>query len=338
MHKGKAVATVLLASTLALAGCGASSDSGANAKSAGAGREAGPGYAEPGAEADAKAPSGKGGAKDAKRVPLPKGTHIVRTATVSLQVKSTTKALAAARAAVERAGGHVGSENTDRAEEGGAEGAVRSTLVLRVPQERYDAVLAELAGAGRLVSRSSNATDVTSQVVDVESRIATQRASVARVRALMARAVRIADVVQLEGELSSREAALESLLAQQASLKDRTTFSTITLELSESEREGKGGDDDGPGFLDALAGGWGAFVTALRWIVVVLAAAAPFLAALAALYAVWRWLVRPRLPRRTPEPFVSAPPAFPPFPGSHEGGDGGDESGGGEGEGRPDRG
>ena len=74
-----------------------------------------------------------------------------------------------------------------------------SRVVLRVPQEKYDAVLAELAGAGKLLSRKADAEDVTDQVVDVESRIATQRASVNRVRALMDRAVKLSDVVTLEG-------------------------------------------------------------------------------------------------------------------------------------------
>lgn len=321
MRKGTAVATVLLTASLALAGCGASSDdSGGGAKSAESGRQAAPGYAEPGAKSDAAAPSGKGGAKNPKQVPQPKGTHVIRTANLVLEVRNAAKALAAARAAAEGAGGHVGSENTERVDED----TVTSTLVLRVPQERYDAVLAELAGAGRLVSRTSNAQDVTNQVVDVESRIATQRASVARVRALMDKAVRIADVVQLEGELSSREAALESLLAQQESLKDRTTFSTITLELSEKAPDRKEDDDEGPGFLNALEGGWNAFVTALRWIVVVLAAVAPFAAAAGALYAAWRWLIRPRLPRREPEPYLSRPAfpaysAFPDLPGEGSG-------------------
>ena len=37
-----------------------------------------------------------------------------------------------------------------------------------------------------------------------------------------------------KGELSSRQADLESLLARQSSLKDRTSLATITLSLSET--------------------------------------------------------------------------------------------------------
>ena len=71
----------------------------------------------------------------------------------------------------------------------------------------------------------------------------------------MDQATKLSDVVTLEGELSSRQADLESLLAQQASLKDRTTLATITLDaLGAAEKpEAAEKEDDGPGFLDALA-------------------------------------------------------------------------------------
>jgi hypothetical protein len=56
--------------------------------------------------------------------------------------------------------------------------------------------------------------------------------------------------------------------------------------------------DDDPGFLDALAGGWGAFVTMLRWLAVALGAVLPFVAVAALIVLAWLRLVRPRLPRR----------------------------------------
>ncbi|RDG33251.1 DUF4349 domain-containing protein, partial [Streptomyces corynorhini] len=166
------------------------------------------------------------------------------------------------------------------------------------PQDAYDAVLTELAGTGKLVARTSSAKDVTDQVVDVNSRVASQRASVARVRELMDRATRLSDVVALEGELSTRQADLESLLARQASLKDRTTLATITLRLSEAPVRRAEGKDDAPGFLDGLGGGWGALVATVRWIAVVIGAVAPFVAVSALLFALWRLLVRGRFPRR----------------------------------------
>lgn len=239
-------------------------------------------------------------------------THVIRTATLSVEVKSVTKALATARTVALAAGGVVEDETTERIDDT----HVASNVVLRVPEADYDSVLTELAGTGKLLSRTANAKDVTEQVVDVNSRIATQRASVNRVRKLMDQAEDITDVVALESQLNTRQAELESLLAKQASLADRTTMATITLDLSERTKEEKDSGDDDPGFLDALGGGWDAFVTVLRWIVVVVAAILPFVAALAVLLGLWLLfgarLRRRRTPAAAPAPVeVFAPAADP---------------------------
>ncbi|MEV7735336.1 DUF4349 domain-containing protein [Streptomyces sp. NPDC088921] len=299
----QALAGLLLAAALALTGCSAGADSSSDGSSLTKDDKA---ASRADAEGGAGAEAGAGG-KQATAAPQPAANHIIRTATLTVQVKSVPKALAAARTTTENAGGFVGKESTSRDEEG----REQTEVVLRIPVEKYDEVLADLEGAGKLLERTANAQDVTDQVVDVESRIATQRASVARIRELMDKATRLSDVVTLEGELSTRQADLESLLARQASLKDRTSLATITLSLSESP-VAKAEKDDGPGVVDALAGGWDAFVTMLRWVVVALAAVLPFLAGIALIVLVWLRLIRPRLPRR-PAP-AAASTALGPLP------------------------
>ncbi|MFE9022942.1 DUF4349 domain-containing protein [Streptomyces sp. NPDC007808] len=302
-----ALAGLLLATALTLTGCSGSadSDSGSGSSKADAGEAA---QADSRAGADQGAPGGGSGAGRATAPPKVSASHIIRTASLTVQVKDVPKALDEARAAVENAGGYVGDETTTR-DEGGHE---RTRVVLRVPVAEYADVLADLEGAGKLLERNAKAQDVSDQVVDVESRIKSQRASVARIRELMDQATKLSDVVTLEGELSSRQADLEALLARQASLEDRTSLATITLSLAETPVKKAAAKDDDPGFLDALAGGWGAFVTMLRWLAVVLGAVLPFAAVGALIVLVWLKVVRPRLPRR-PEP-VPATTALGPLP------------------------
>ncbi|MDT9682235.1 DUF4349 domain-containing protein [Streptomyces sp. TRM76323] len=322
----RACAAVLLGVSLALAGC--SGTGGSQAKEAAADR----GAAAPEAAAGAQGPdsaygsgssrAGQDGSKAAK--PDAVWQHVIRTAELSVEVEDVDEALARARDVAAAAGGHVADESTTREDGGG----LASRISLRVPQAAYEEVLGKLAGTGKLLARRVDAKDVTDQVVDVESRVATQRASVARVRELMDRATRLADVVELERELSSRQANLESLLAQQASLKDRTSLATITLELSEPEAAGAR-DDDEPGVVDALRGGWDALVTSLTWFVVVLAALAPWLALLAAGYAVWRRVLGPwrarRRARRPQAPAAGTPAAGTPAAGAPAAGAPGEE-------------
>ncbi|MCQ9132791.1 DUF4349 domain-containing protein [Streptomyces hilarionis] len=308
-----ALAVVLLTAALALTGCGGADDKGANSSA----DKAAVGEPAAGAAQDAKEGAGASGSRaTAAPKPGPAADRVIRTASLTVQVKDVPKALDEARATAENAGGYVGDETTVRDEDS----AEHTRVVLRVPVQKYDDVLAALQGAGKLLERTAKAQDVTDQVVDVESRVASQRASVARVRELMNRATKLGDVVTLEGELSRREADLEALLAQQASLKDRTSLATVTLTLTEKPVVRAAADDD-PGFVDALAGGWDAFVTTLRWIAVAIGALLPFLAAAALLLLAWLRLVRPR--RRaaraaeaeaTGAPGQPARPAHPVYP------------------------
>ncbi|GGW64592.1 lipoprotein [Streptomyces lucensis JCM 4490] len=299
----RVLAGVLLAASLTVAGCDGAGDSGGDSKSAG-------GRSEARAADAAGATTDKG--RSAPRTPGPAPSAIIRTASLVVEVENVPKALAAARRTAEEAGGYVGRERTGR----DADGHEDTQVVLRVPTERYDEVLTGLQGTGRLIDRTAKAVDVTGQVVDVDSRVKSQRSSVKRIRALMDRAAKLSDVVTLEGELSSRQADLEALLARQAALKDRTGLATVTLSLSERPAPDAAGDET-PGIGDALAGGWHVFVTMLRWIVLALGAALPFAAFAALLAALWLRVVRPRLPRRpghapattAPGPLPSARPA-----------------------------
>ncbi|CAL9589007.1 DUF4349 domain-containing protein [Streptomyces sp. enrichment culture] len=280
----QSLAGLLLTAAVVLTGCsGGAADSGGDS---GAGNKS----------AQEAGASGAGARDSAGREPgaVAAAPHIIRTASLTVRVRDVPKALDEARAAAGAAGGYVGRETTSR----DAEGREHTRVVLRVPSDAYEEVLKDLEGAGTLLERSAQAEDVTEQVVDVESRIRTQRASVARIRALMDEATRLSDVVQLEGELSTRQADLEALLARQASLKDRTSLATITLSLTGTPSE-RAAEDDDPGFADALSGGWDAFLTTLRWIALVLGAVLPFAAALGLLVLLWLRVVRPRLPRRS---------------------------------------
>ncbi|MFE0250263.1 DUF4349 domain-containing protein [Streptomyces sp. NPDC059010] len=331
----QALAGLLLAAALTLTGCSAADDSGGGDSSVA--KDEAAQAAEPQASARAGAPGSGSGADRASSAPKVTASHIIRTASLTVRVKDVPKALDEARATAENAGGYVGNETTTSDDEGHE----HTRVVLRVPVERYAEVLTELEGAGKLIERSAKAQDVTDQVVDVESRIKSQRASVARIRELMDRATKLSEVVTLEGELSTRQADLEALLAQQTSLKDRTGLATITLSLSETPVK-KAAKDDDPGFLDALAGGWDAFVTMLRWLAVAFGAVLPFAAVAALIVLLWLKALRPRLPRRAATASATTPGPLPtPYPaprptragdgnGGGQGGAQGDGPGGGQ--------
>ena len=230
-------------------------------------------------------------------------SYIVRTAQLEVQAKDVPAAARQADQLTTGAGGYVSSEVT----EADSARRDRTKLVLRVPPEAYQGLLADLGELGKVVERSRTAEDVTDQVVDVESRVKSQKASVERIRKLMDEATTLSDVVTLESELSTREADLESLEQQQKSLAARTSMATITLTLVEpAAAAAKDDDDDGmvDAFVGALGGGWHAFYVAGRALLVAVGAVLPFAVLAGLVY----WPLRGRLRRRLGEP---VPPLLP---------------------------
>ncbi|WP_330299167.1 DUF4349 domain-containing protein [Streptomyces sp. NBC_00503] len=268
-----ALAALSLAGALALTGCAGEAGDKAMDKEAPA---AAPRQEGAAGKADAAAPGAPAPSAADKSQPQAPAVRaqIIRTATLSVETADAQKATAGARTAAENAGGYVGGETTKR----GADGVVTSTVTLRVPGERFDAVLGAMEGSGKLLDRKVEAQDVTQKVTDVDSRVKTQQASVARVRDMMEKASGLSEVVTLEAELSKRQSDLESLMAQQTALKDQTSLGTITLTFSEpgkpAAQEPKKPE---PGFFDALVGGWAVFATVIRYLLMALAAASPFL-------------------------------------------------------------
>jgi hypothetical protein len=151
------------------------------------------------------------------------------------------------------------------------------------------------------VSRS----DVTSQTVDLDARISALQTSVGRLQALMDGAATTEALLSAEKALSERQEKLESLQSQRALLADQVELSTLSVHLEPFGVAPPGGPD---GFLDGLATGWRALVSALSAAVIVLGVLLPWLAVAGLVAAAV--LVPIRLARRraaAPEPVPAQP-------------------------------
>lgn len=172
---------------------------------------------------------------------------------------------------VEAAGGRVDGR-TEYAPSNGDAGS--ASLTLRIPAEKLQDVIDDLAELGRADEISTSSTDVTVAVADLESRIATQRNIIERLNALFARAESIADLVELETRIAEHQRTLEELEAQQRSVADQVALSTLSLNLrSESQAPTPEPGD----FLSGLSTGWAGFVAFFSGLVVALGVLLPWL-------------------------------------------------------------
>lgn len=297
MRRRLAGLLLALAATGGLAACGSSNSS--DSGSAAAPAELRGEMPAAGSDSAAGGSSGTSGqpekaADQAAQVAQPGvDRKLVRTATLVLVTPDVRDSAERARTIVVATGGYTGQAEV---------GNRHATLTLYVPSDKLDDTLAKLSAPemGKEESRSQAAQDVTEQIVDVESRIQTQRASLERVRALLARAGQISEIVQLEAEVTRREADLESLLKRRERLAGSVAMSTVTLRLSRDSVPAPAADDDT--FLGALAGGWKAFLDTTSFVVRAIALVLPFAVVLGVpAYLVWRHRRRSYRPR-APQP------------------------------------
>jgi uncharacterized coiled-coil protein SlyX len=187
---------------------------------------------------------------------------------------------------VESAGGRVDGR-TEYAPSNGDAGS--ATLILRIPAERLQEVLDDLADLGRADEISTSTSDVTVLVADLESRIATQRGIIDRLNTMFARATTIDELITLETTIAQHQATLEDLEAQQRSVDDQVALSTLSLYLRSEAEAPKQEPMD---FLSGLAAGWGAFVGFFSGLLVALGVLLPWLVAAGLISAVIVLIVR----------------------------------------------
>ncbi len=230
---------------------------------------------------------------------------VIRTAAVSVRVDDVLAASARAAVLAAGAGGFVTAEQTQASPD--QPGKAESVITLRVPADRLPQLIDQLRGLGTLLGETQGSEDVTGAVIDVKARIAAQRASVARIQALLARATTIGQVVQIEGELTARQAALESLLGQAAALADQTSLATVTATLVGPKTPVVTETPAPSGFGAGLSRGWHAFTTAGSWLLTAVGAVLPFLLVLLPVAAVAVLIRRRRDVTPVPAPSPAAP-------------------------------
>ncbi|MBG0561624.1 DUF4349 domain-containing protein [Actinoplanes aureus] len=300
----KLIAAGLLTGLL-LAGCGADdsdSSTGAGAPAAApavgtAEDQAAEGSASQGKDTGAQAPD--------LRVDQ---RSIIYTGSITVRVEDVTAAAAQATGIASAAGGFIGAD-----ERHSGTGSDTANLTLRVPAAKFSSVVDQLAKLGTEEVRGINTQDVTEEVVDLDARISVQKARVDSAKKLLSQAKSLNDLVMLEREVATREADLASLEAKKRRLADLTALSTITVVLLDPEAtQANDPNDEPPGFLAGLSGGWKALKASLAVLLTVLGALLPWIIALGVPAWAIFYTIR-RLRRRQPpvQPAPATPDAAP---------------------------
>lgn len=176
------------------------------------------------ADSAANAASGEGAAGAETRM-------IVQTGEMGIVVPDAEQTRGKLQALVEGLGGYVANANLFR--EGDL---LRGTITVRVPAEKFNTLLDQVAALGERVERRQvNSNDVTEQYTDLGARLrnleATERELLALMTTVRERSNKAEDVLAVYRELSRVRGEIEQIKGRMNVLEKSTALATLTVSL-----------------------------------------------------------------------------------------------------------
>ncbi|MCT7948932.1 DUF4349 domain-containing protein [Ancylothrix sp. C2] len=107
----------------------------------------------------------------------------------------------------------------------------KATIQIRVPQNKLETTLDQLAKLGNVQNKSITAEDVSQQLVDIDARVRNLRKSEEMTLKIMDRSGSVGDILKVSQQLNTIRSDIERLDAQQKTLRNQVAFSSIALTL-----------------------------------------------------------------------------------------------------------
>lgn len=113
----------------------------------------------------------------------------------------------------------------------------RANMVLRIPVDKFDAATRDVEKLGEVLHKQVSASDITMQFNDINLRLNTAMKVRERLYQLLARVDKVKERVKVLREIARLNTTIDSYTAQINYLRDRATFSTISLDLQAIVRD-----------------------------------------------------------------------------------------------------
>ena len=162
-------------------------------------------------------------------------------------------------------GGFVANSQTQSG--AGTGGTPYGSITLQVPVDNFSAVLKQAQALGKTSSLTTKATDVTGQYVDLQARITALEASRQQYLSILAKATTVGDVLAVQEQLDGIQSQIEQLQGQLQVLTGETSYSTLTVTLSEGTPPPRPAPVPESGLVRAWHNSIGGFVAGVEGVV-----------------------------------------------------------------------
>ncbi len=231
------------------------------------------------------APAGKGAAESSYNTLISTAEQkIIQRASLSIEVADFQTSSDALSQIVERADGFISDSytyvtDTDRK---------RGEITIRVPSDRFLAVLADLETLGVVTSQHISGEDVTEEYIDLQARLNNSERQEQRLLEILELAETVEEILEVERELERVRGEIEQMTGRITYLENRIELATISVSLYEPEPITQNW-----GIRDALRAAFGGFVAVIRGLIIAVGYALPILTLLGL-----GWIIRSVVVRR----------------------------------------
>ncbi len=150
---------------------------------------------------------------------------IIKTSTISVQVKNALQYSQYLKAEIKNAGGYIAAEEQNQ-----AEGRLENNYTLKIPVDQFDNVINIIENkAEKIVDHTMKAEEVSKEMVDVQSRMESKRKIRDRYLELLKQAKNMSEILQVQQEINSIQTDIESAAGRLSYLGNAVAYSTIQL-------------------------------------------------------------------------------------------------------------
>lgn len=173
------------------------------------------------------APSGYGGNTEEK--PVSSDQKIIKTAEVKIEVQNVSSSAEIIQNITEKYDGIIQSSSIIA----GTKNKYSGTVVVRIPADSFDIALLELKSIGKILSSSIRAEDVTEEYIDLVAQKNSLSNQLEQYNRLLVKGQNVSEILEVQKEIERVQVQLNRIVGRMKYLDNRTSFSTITINLLE---------------------------------------------------------------------------------------------------------
>jgi hypothetical protein len=158
---------------------------------------------------------------------------IIKDAEITLEVDSPLETQRRVTSIAESQDGFVvTSESKQRQADDPSQRVIDVTLIIRVPSSQFGPTRDAILGLSQhILDNKNTGQDVTEEFIDLEARIRTQRALEAQFLEIMKQAREVVDALEVQRQIADVRTEIEKLEGRKRFLENRSSLSTITVNL-----------------------------------------------------------------------------------------------------------